>query len=351
MRDNVAYDKFAHDVLSGRSAGGLARPTPADTAAAASRVFLGVRLECAQCHNHPFAKWKKEQFWEFAAFFNRGEVKIANSEKVVKARVLVGETPPLKEGADARAALADWATRPDNPFFARAAVNRLWMHFFGVGLVDPVDALGEEQSASHPELLDDLAKEFAAHHFDVRFLIRAITASKTYQLDGAADGGADDPRLFARAGVRGLSAEQLFDSLAVATGKGVPLNGPEGEQVLANAFGPRAEFLARFPPEGRPLEAEASILQALHLMNGKPMADATSLRGNRLLQTVADSERPTARKVEELYLLALARKPRPEESERLVKYVESGGARGDPKQALADVLWVLLNSAEFRLNH
>jgi hypothetical protein len=361
FRDNVGYDKVAREVLAGSANAvpfqefSLANEDkPENLGAAASRVFLGVRMECAQCHDHPFAKWKKQQFWEFAAFFNRGPLAIPNTNKKVGARLLVGDTPELKPEADPRAVLADWVTRADNPFFAQAAVNRLWLHFFGVGLVDPVDGLGETEAApSHPELLDELAKEFAAHRFDMRFLIRAITGSKTYMLSSTiSDASQNGPRRFARAAVRGLSAEQLYDTLAVVSGKVRPLTRGSGQTVPTDTFGQRADFIARFATPGTPLEAEASILQALHLMNGKPMADLISLESNKLLWTVAEAESlSTARRVEELYLLTLARKPRAEETARLVKYVDAGGARRDKKKAIADVYWALLNSSEFALNH
>jgi hypothetical protein len=361
IRDNVGYDKVAREILAGPTNAvpfqefSLANGNrPENLGAAASRVFLGVRIECAQCHNHPFAKWKKQQFWEFAAFFNRGPLAIPDTDKKVNARLLVGDTPELKPEVDPRTVLADWVTRADNPFFAQAAVNRLWLHFFGIGLVDPVDGLGENLAPpSHPELLDELAKEFAAHRFDLRFLLRAITGSKTYMLSSVvSDESQNDPRQFARAAVRGLTPEQLYDSLAVVTGKVRPLARGSGETIPNDTFGRRAEFVARFTTPGTPLDAEASILQALHLMNGKPMADVTSLDGNRLLRTVAEAESlTTARRIEELYLLTMARKPRPEESARLVKYVDSGGPRGDKKKALADVYWALLNSSEFGLNH
>jgi hypothetical protein len=366
LRDNVGYDKLAREILTATptdaSLGAFFQVNenkPENLAGAAARVFLGVRIECAQCHDHPFAKWKKQQFWEFAAFFSdlqpggkRGELTIPNTTKVVKAKLLVGDMPE-KKGANLRGVMADWAVSPENPYFARAAVNRVWMHFFGVGLADPVDSLGEDNPPSHPELLDELAREFAAHKFDVRFLIRAVTASKTYALSSVVSGaGEDDPRLFARAAVRGLTAEQLYDSLAVVTGKGAPLDRDPGRPAPFDGFGQRADFVARFAGRERPIDAQTSILQALHLMNGKPTADATSLQGNRHLKALAESERRTsAQRVEELFLLTLARKPRAEETARFVKYIDAGGARADKKAALADVFWVLLNSSEFGLNH
>jgi hypothetical protein len=368
FHDNVGYDKVAREILTASPANGSLsvffqanENKPENLAGAAARGFLGVRIECAQCHDHPFAKWKKQQFWEFAAFFSdvppggkRGELTIPNTGKVVQAKLLVGDTPEIKPGDGPRATLADWAVSGDNPYFARAAVNRLWAHFFGVGLADPVDSLGEEAPPSHPQLLDDMARAFAAHRFDLRFVIRAITASQTYGLSSVTSGpGQDDPRLFARGAVRGLTAEQLYDSLAVVTGKGAPLDRPPGRPVAFDAgFGQRADFVARFANRDRPIDASTSILQALHLMNGKPVADATSLEGNRHLRALAEAQgRTTAQRVEELFLLTLARRPRAEETARFVKYIDGGGARADKKVALADVFWVLLNSSEFGLNH
>jgi hypothetical protein len=370
FRSNTPYDRMVREVLTAPSTDpGLSgfyqalENKPENVAAAASRIFLGVRLECAQCHNHPTATWKRQQFWEFAAFFSEvrapgqaaanrpGELTIPNTTKTVRARLLLGKTPALEAGKDPREVVAAWVTQPDNPFFARAAVNRVWAHFFGVGLIEPVESLGEDSQASHPELLDDLAKAFAASKFDLRFLIRTIVASKVYSLSSELSApGQDDPHLFARAAVRGLTAEQLYDSLGVVIGTGAPA-GRVPAIGVAN-FPGRADFLARFDSTDNPVDAHTSILQALHLMNGKPIAEATSLQGNHYLRSVAEAKgRTSAQRIEELYLLTLARKPRPEESARLAKYVDSGGPRGDKALALTDVFWALLNSSEFALNH
>jgi hypothetical protein len=370
FRANAPYDRMAREVLTAvPSDPGLSsfyqalENKPENLAAAASRIFLGVRLECAQCHNHPTASWKRQQFWEFAAFFSEirppgqaaanrpGELTIPNTTKVVRARLLLSDTPALAAGKDPREILAAWITRADNPFFARAAVNRVWAHFFGVGLIEPLESLGEDSAASHPELLDELARAFAASKFDLRFLTRAITASKAYGLSSEVSApGQDRPRLFARAAVRGLTAEQLYDSLGVVIGRKASLD--RNPAAAAAAFGARAEFVARFDSPDSPVEAHTSILQALHLMNGKPTADATSLQGNHHLRSIAEARgRTSAERIEELYLLTLARKPRPDELAHLAKYVESGGPRGDRALALTDVFWALLNSSEFALNH
>jgi hypothetical protein len=392
LADNAGYDRLVRSLLTMPFDGDprrqevfqkIGEPSPVafylakemkaeNLAASTSRLFLGVRLECAQCHNHPFAAWKREQFWAQAAFFaglqrqeqegfvlpkreltDVRELAVPGTERVVQAQFLDGTEPRWKLRTGARETLADWVTAPENPFFARAAVNRLWAHFFGTGLVEPVDDFGEDHPPSHPELLDGLARQFAAHRFDLKFLIRAVTASRAYQLSSrATHPSQDDPRLFARMALRGLSPEQLYDSLAAATGLRDPV--PAGQRPFAAflANNPRAEFLAKFASQDRPTEAQTSVLQALALMNGKVVGDVTSLERGETLAAVADAPfLDTRQKVETLYLATLSRLPRPEESDRLVRYVAGGGPRRNPRAALADVLWALLNSTEFVLNH
>jgi hypothetical protein len=348
---------------------------PENLAAGTARMFLGIRLECAQCHNHPFATWKREQFWSYAAFFagiegqKQGEISIPSREvadrrslaipgtkRTVAAGFLDGGVPQWKKEGT-RATLADWMTSRDNPYFARAAVNRLWGYFFGTGLVDPVDDMAGDHAASHPELLDELARDLAAHQFDLKYLIRAITASRAYQLTSrGTQPGQADPRLFARMAVKGLSAEQLFDSLAQATGyqDGAPTNPYAAFQFGGNS--PRTEFLTKFAQAGdKAQEAQTSILQSLALMNGKFVADATSVERSETFAAVADAPfLDTRGRIEALYLATLSRFPTPKETSRLVLYVEGGGPEGETKsqeKALADVFWALLNSGEFILNH
>jgi hypothetical protein len=394
LSENVPYDVMVRELLTA-SAGGFnpqaGRPAPLNPneptvlafyqanefkaenlAAATSRLFLGVKLECAQCHDHPFGKWKRDQFWEYAAFFagiqpQRGglaalpekpelrEIDIPNTERKATARFLDGKEPVWQDGTATRAALAAWLTARDNPFFARAAVNRMWAHFFGVGLIDPVDEMvGVENTVSSEELLDAIAKEFADKKFDLKFLVRAITASKVYQLTSAqTDPGQSDPRLLARMNLKGLTPEQLFDSLAAATGYREPAN-PNQRVVGIGVNTPRGEFLAKFANHSdKRTEYTTSILQALSLMNGKFIADATDLSASETLAGAIDAPflNTPEKKIEVLYLSTLSRPPRPDELERLAKYVRKGGPSGDPKQALADVFWALLNSSEFILNH
>ncbi len=389
MVRNAGYDEMARELLTltlkkGSEVdlflGGSATPLafyaakefkPENLAASTARVFLGINVECAQCHNHPFAEWKREQFWGYAAFFagiksrrtmdfvlpekevlDKRELVIPGTERVAQARFLDGTEPVWKSKSTSRDTLADWMTSPNNPYFARAAVNRLWAYFFGTGLIDPIEEMvGGQHQASHPELLDLLAREFAGHRFDVKFLIRAITASRAYQLSSAAAHQIQDDRtLFARMPLRGLTAEQIFDSLAMATGyrdSGV------GDDSLSSIFGnkrsARSEFLTRFAnqPE-RATETQTSILQALSLMNGKMIANATSLEHSETLAAIVDAPFvSTEERIETLYLAALSRKPEAKEIHRAVQFVRDAGKRGkgSSNEALADVFWALLEQS------
>jgi hypothetical protein len=333
-------------------------------------VFLGVRLECAQCHDHPSAPWKREQFWSLAAFFagierrretdcdlfqyrevpNRRDLAISGGPRLVQARHLDGSRPAWSSAqGSARVLLADWVVARDNPYFARAVVNRIWSLFFGTGLVDPVDDMYEENPASHPELLDELATALTAHRYDLKFLIRVLTATHAYQLTSAGyTPGQDDPRLFARMPVRGMSPQQLYASFVQATGVH-----REAESIFVGDNSPRRDFVEAFAgQDGRPSERRTSISQALTLMNGRLSVDATDLARAGILPAIADAYfLETPAKIEALYLATLSRRPTAAELERSVAYVERGGPTLDPKKALADVLWSLINSAEFVLNH
>jgi hypothetical protein len=400
---NAGYDEMARALLTapvgaqglaGLALAGGGEPTPLafysakefkpeNLAAGTARVFLGISVECAQCHNHPFADWKREQFWEFAAFFSgirsrqlmdvlipdreiadRKEITIPGTDKVVRAKFLDGSDPQWNRGASTRATLAGWLTSSANPYFSRSAVNRTWAYFFGTGLVEPVDEMvGANSTANHPELLDLLAREFAEHRFDLKFLIRALTATRAYQTTSAGK-GPDDPTLFARMPLRGLTAEQLFDSVAMATGF---RDAGGNDNLLAGLLGgnrsARTEFLTKFAnPSERPVEAQTSILQALSLMNGRVVADATSLERSETLAAVVDAPfLSTAERIETLYLATLSRKPQPKELDRAVRFVQDAVKEAEGKDragrdaaynhALADVFWALLNSSEFILNH
>jgi hypothetical protein len=389
LRDNTPHDVLVRGLLTvsldpARRGGGAADTAgliffrlnenkPENLAGATTRLFLGVRLECAQCHDHPFARWKRTDFWQFAAFFagvqpanpragglgpirddpRKREIAIPGGERVVQARFLGGAEPQWDDETTTRAVLARWVTAPESPYFARATVNRVWGHFFGLGLVDPVDDFGDENPASHPELLDDLARAFVAQKYDLRFLFRAITLSKTYQRTSArTHPSQDDPRSFARMAIKGLTAEQLFDSLCQATGFRDQQPGADRRGFVPQGS-IRGEFLNRFASTNeKRTEHQTSILQALALMNGRLTADVTSLQTSQTLAAIVDAPfLDTRGRLDALFLAALSRPMRPGEADRFVPYVEKGGPSGDQRQALADVFWALLNSTEFSVNH
>jgi hypothetical protein len=378
LRAGAGYDRIARDLIAAPIAAPGQEPEsvyrepdrpnplafyavkdakPEELASAVARTFLGVRIECAQCHNHPFATWTREQFWSQAAFFagierqgdgqfnpltERTDVREAtppSSKRAVTAAFLDDRKPMWKAGVSPRVALADWVTSPDNPYFARAAANRLWGHLFGVGLVDPVDDFNDENPPSHPELLDELACAFADSGFEVRFLIRSICRSQAYQRTSArTHAGQEDPRLFARMNVKGLTGEQLYDSLLLATG----YRDPGGRSS------PRQQFLSQFARQGSASAPETSVPQALALMNGRLLTRLTDPRESPTLAAVAETPLLTAEeRIETLYLATLSRRPTARELTRVRNHL----AGGSEAERLSDVFWALLNAAEFRLNH
>jgi len=388
LTEDVRYDDLVREILTTRVQGmnpyDVQNPNPVafyqaketkpeNLAAATSRMFLGVRIECAQCHDHPFDNWKRKDFWGYAAFFasmqrapnnnngllgqlrelfSRRSLKIPETTETVDATYLDGQSPQTGSSLGLRGTLAGWVTSNENPYFARTAANRVWGHFFGIGIVDPVDDFSENNPPSHPELLDLLARELVAHDFDLKFLMRAVTRSRTYQLTSRRADEVEtevDPSLFARMPLKGLTAEQLYNSLAQATG-------------LPNAFNPnqsrggdtpRRTFEEAFADShSAPTERQKSVLQALEMMNGKIVGDATGLERSIALTAIADYPLfDTRQKIESLFLAALSRKPQAGERERFIAYVDSGGAQHDSRQALSDVFWALLNSNEFSVNH
>jgi hypothetical protein len=393
--DNTPYDKLVSELLTysspnppagapvvrGNPFGGEPNPgaffqvaerKPENIAASTSRIFLGVQLECAQCHNHPFAKWKREQFWGLAAFFggidggqpnnffgtiannsDRRGIQIPGTNTTVDPSLLDGSEPDWKQGESKRNLLARWVTSADNPYFARAAVNRVWYHFFGRGLIDPVDDLDDSNPPSHPEVMDELARQFAYHKFDIQYLVRAITATRAYQLSSqTTHASQDDPKYFARMPLRGLTAEQLFDSLAEATGY-QEQNPQVRGAVVFGANSPRGAFLTKFADSGTSkTDYQATILQALTLMNGQVTADATTLQRGETLQATIDAPfLDTPKKIETLFLATLTRRPTSTELAKFQEHVERAGTSDRQKAALGDIFWALLNSAEFALNH
>ncbi len=348
---------------------------PENLATGTSRAFLGVRLDCAQCHDHPFDKWKRDQFWSMAAFYSgfqqpdnadpdnpammnvREEadahsIKVPSTGNVVNAKFLTGTEPDWKDKPKPREVLANWITADDNPWFAMMAVNRLWAQFLGQGIVQPVDDFSDNNPPSHPEVLNLLAKQFVAHNYDLKFLVRTITATRVYQTTSRqTHESQSDPNQFARAALRGLTPEQFFDSLAEAVGYYQPYR--TDNPFVIDGDTPRGRFLELFRDENEsPLMKETTILQALAMMNGEFIDDATTLDNSQTLRAIADFPLMTNdEKLDTLFLAAFSRRPAESELATFSKFIADGGTMGDPKSAMADVFWAMLNSSEFLLNH
>jgi len=349
---------------------------PESLATGTSRAFLGVRLDCAQCHDHPFDKWKREQFWNMAAFYSgfqrEGEetsdnpammmntkenltshsIRVPSTDKVVSAKFLTGSEPEWTEEASPRKILADWVTARENPWFAKMAVNRLWAQFLGQGFVQPVDDFSDNNPPSHPEVLNLLAEQFVAHDYDLKFLVRTIAATRVYQTSSRQTHESQvDPTHFARVALRGLTPEQFFDSLAEAIGYYQPYR-TDNPFVIDNDT-PRGRFLELFRDDAEsPLMKETTILQALAMMNGEFIDNATTLENSQTLRAVADFPLMTSdEKLDTLFMAALSRRPTDAERTAIGKILTDAGTATDSKDALAEIFWALLNSSEFLLNH
>ncbi|HKI30628.1 MAG TPA: DUF1549 and DUF1553 domain-containing protein [Gemmataceae bacterium] len=351
----------------------LANPTVDKQTDSVARLFLGTQLQCAQCHNHPFTKWKQDDYWAMAAFFlkvrpdrlNPGAKpgnspgvsedgkgrppRLPEAARTVPAKFFQGEQPRLDRNAPYRPVLADWIASPKNKFFARAMVNRTWGQFFGRGFVNPVDDLREDNVSSHPELLQDLADAFAASGFDLKFLVKAICLSETYnRTSRPASANEKDVMLFSHVAVKPLTPEQLYDSLNVVLGspRGGEARGGKGQGGRRLGGGPREQFIAFFAADEGALATEyhAGIPQALRLMNAPQMNNT-----NAVAAAFARGDRSPAQVIEQLYVSALSRRPTAEETKRLTAYVEKHD--GAARQAYGDVVWAVLNSSEFALNH
>jgi hypothetical protein len=381
---NKPYDQFAREVLTATGELGAEGPasffqvarTPEDRARAASLLFLGVRIECAQCHNHPFEKWTRDQYYQMAAFFAQPRVVAASPDKkkqeltvdlkaelrhpekkaVVVPAVLDTRPVTVAPGEDRRVALAAWVTDPRNPFFARAIANRLWAHFFGRGLVDPVDDFRETNPASDEPLLQALARDLVMHRYDLKSLMRAILSSRTYQLSSAPNKWNEhDQHNFARAYLRRLPAQQLLDSLCQATG--VPEKfpgqapGTHAAQLPDSRVG--SYFLDTFGRSRHDKDCtceageQGSVPQALHLLNGATVQSKLAAPDG-IVAKLAASSMSNEEVVKELYLSALCREPSAPELQRALANLAKATVR---RAELEDLMWALLNSREFMFNH
>jgi hypothetical protein len=335
--------------------------SPENLAGAYVRVFLGVRINCAQCHDHPMTDWKRSDFWGVAALFNGAVTKAEQpapaptikpeADKDVQfAAKLLWQDEPLKEipaNKSSREVLADWLVSPANKNFAPTAVNRIWQYLCGKGLSGPVDELDLIDDEKERKVLDELAQLFIQSGHDVRWLIAGITKSKVYQQEVVRDSAAESDG-FVHRPLKTLLPEQVFDSLEQALALPIAKadNGPRFN-------GERDQFVSRMNESATDLPADfkGGIPQALMLMNGRLTADATNLETSRTLRAVIEAPfLPPAEKIEVLYLAALTRKPRAEELEFLLAHVNQQKTDAERKAAYAEIFWGLLNNPEFVLS-
>jgi hypothetical protein len=383
LRDNMPADRFARALLT---ADGSTFANPAanfyrtaadanDCTETTSQLFLGIRIQCAKCHNHPFERWTQDNYYGIGAFFNRVQKKpgaapeelvvwVARAGEVTQPRTGKQMKPwlPLKGDADVpgdddrREALAAWLTSADNPFFAKVEVNRMWGHLMGRGIVEPVDDFRDSNPPSSAPLLDHLAKDFVAHGFDRKHTIRTILNSRVYQLSSRKnDFNRTDTRYFSHATTRLLGAEQLLDAICRVTNveekyAGLPsgtratqLPSPDVDNYFLKVFGQPARETACQCERS----SDSNLSQALQMINGPLVHTKVRDEKNRL-RTMAAATKTDSDIVTELYLAALSRPPSEAELAAATKHVSAGT---DRMQGLEDVCWALLNANEFLFQH
>lgn len=404
MSANVPLNEFARRVIAARGST-YSQPEanyyralrdPYDRAEATAQVFLGVRVQCARCHNHPFDRWTQNDYHEWSAFFARVQYRIVENQRKDRfdkhefvgeqvvwqdrnvelrnprtkeplAPKFLGDARPagLPADADRLQALADWVADPANPFFAKAQANRVWYHLFGRGLVEPNDDFRTSNPPAHPALLDELAHYFAIHNFDLRYLVKFILNSQTYQLSWVPDEtNRGDVANFAKAAVQPLKAEQMLDALGRVLEAPVKFDGfPTGTlagqlpdlQMAARRGGAReptgARFLKAFGKPDRLLSCECertddtTVVQAFQLMTGGVLHQMLTAPDNRIARLLK-ADKSDTEIVEELYLAALARLPT--DSERAAAKAYLAKVK-DRRAGLEDLAWGLVNAKEFLL--
>ncbi len=338
-----------------------------------AQVFMGMRIQCAQCHNHPFDRWTQDDYYGFMAFFSQigrkgtddyRETVIFNSgggetNHPVGGRVMppkfLGDEAPNTAGKDRRAILAEWLASPRNPFFAKSFANRVWAHFFGIGIVDPVDDFRVSNPASNPELLDELAKRFTESKYDLRKLVRDICNSRTYQRSTQRnETNQSDEKNFAHANLRRIQAESLLDTISVVTDTKDKFNGlPLGSRAVQIADGGFSNYFlttfgraTRETPCSCEVKMEPTLSQALHLLNGDTVNQ--KIKAGGVIDKLMAEHPKVEDRIAKLYMRCLARKPSAEEIEKVKGSLDP---KADPKQAMEDLFWALLNSREFLFNH
>ncbi|MCA9269716.1 MAG: DUF1549 domain-containing protein, partial [Planctomycetales bacterium] len=381
LLNNKPYDQFVREVVT---ASGDASYNPAvnwhrhvkdvnekveDTA----QVFLGLRIQCARCHHHPFEKWSQQDYWGMAAFYanvrqkneryvysQRGvaQTQHPRTGQAIRPTSLGGEPLELSADDDARQALAAWLTARDNPYLAKALANRYWKHFFGRGIVDPEDDMRATNPPSNPELLNALAKHFVDVNFDLKQMVRTICNSSAYQLSSFPNEyNAQDQQAFSRFQPRRLPAEVMLDGMDQLLGSRSDFNGLPGGTLaveIPDHGGVNNSFLSAF---GRPAGASAcecersgdiSMTQSLQLLNSSDLY--TKLDQSRARQLAADKERSHEDKITELHYRAFCRPPTATQMQIYLEHIAKH-EEGQTQQAYEDILWALVNTKEFMFNH
>jgi hypothetical protein len=401
---NVPYDKWVLDLFlaQGNAAEQGAplylaqfRGQPLETAEGVTRMFLGTQIRCARCHDHPSDKWTQKDFYGFAAFFARlvvidggggeGKRKLIVGEKStgdlmftgpakdakpgqkgepISAKYLEGDvvaepplpkdfkeadlknakTAPAKPLFSRRDKLAAWLVAPENPFFAKAAVNRVWTQLLGRGFFNPVDDLKEDEKATHPALLKALRAGFIARKFDLKALIREIVNSRTYQRASAGAPG-DFLGGYERFRLRALSAEEMMTALRAASGADAPT--PDGKPVNTGSL---SEYFVRYMgnvTDGRG-EFQGSVSERLFMNNSGQIRQLLQRRKGNLADQILSSADPWESRIDRMFLSVLGRPPRPQEREKFAAHLK-GTAKPEP--AVEEAIWVLVNCGEFRFNH
>jgi hypothetical protein len=395
---NKPYDQFVRELL-GATGNVLGNPPVAwykrvqdqkQQIEDVAQLFLGVRMQCAQCHHHPFERWSQDDYYSLAAFFSqvgrkpsstRGEdlifhkrgIAVAKNMKSglpLKPAALGDLIPEIAPDEDPRLRLADWMGSKDNPFFAKALVNRYWKHFFQRGLIEPEDDIRDTNPPTNPALLSALENQFISSGFNLQELVRVITQSNAYQLSEVPnEHNRVDRQNYSRYYPRRLQAEVLLDAIDSLAGTQTDFtNLPPGTRAVAlpdNSYNRSSPFLRVFGrPEGASVcECErvqsSSLAQSLHLINA-PDIKAKLSNANGRAERLAKDPKPTEVKVRELYLAAFSREPRPDELKTAVSYLTEPAvaAEGTPvdsakaaRENFQDLIWALINTKEFLFNH
>lgn len=382
ISNNVPLDKMVRDLLGAKGGTFKSPPTnfyqiETDTLKLAenvAQVFMGIRTQCAQCHNHPFDRWTMDDYYSFAAFFSQvgrktgedyreliifnsggGEVTHPVGGRVMPPKFLGGPTPDL-QGRDRRVVMAEWLSSAENPYFAANFGNRIWHHFFGVGIVEPMDDVRASNPASNPELYKALGQKLTAYNFDFKQLVRDICASQAYQRSTERNASnAGDELNFAHARVRRVRSESLLDAISLVTDTKDKFPGlPVGARATQIADGGTSTyFLTTFGRASRQtcssaeVKTEPTLSQALHLINGDTVRQ--KIRAGGLIDRLLAEGRTPEQVLEAFYIRAVSRKPTDAEKQELLALLPP--APEPPQPILEDVFWALLNSREFIFNH